>query len=64
MDTDNRLGSMGKPVKVMVKGQPVFLCCKGCQAKAQADPDKALRRVEELKAKAKAGGHNHGGSER
>src|SRR5262245_23285136 len=24
---DNRLGSMGTPVKLMVKDQPVFLCC-------------------------------------
>src|SRR4051812_13961561 len=26
-----KLGSMGVPLKVMIKGQPVFLCCKGCK---------------------------------
>jgi outer membrane murein-binding lipoprotein Lpp len=51
----NRLGSMDTPYKVMVKGQPVFLCCDGCEKKALADPDKTLAKVEELK-KAAAGG--------
>ena len=45
---------MGPPLKVTVKDQPVFLCCKGCQKKALADPDKTLAAVAELKAKAKA----------
>ena len=30
VETENRLGSMSKPIKVMIKDQPVFLCCKGC----------------------------------
>lgn len=51
---DSRLGSMGPPIKVMVKDVPVFVCCKGCQKKATADPDKTLAKVEELKAKVKA----------
>ena len=55
VETKNPLGSMGVPVKVMVKDQPVFLCCKGCRTKALADPAKTLARVEELKAKVKAG---------
>ena len=46
---DKRLGVMGTPIKVMVKDQPVFLCCKGCQRKALADPDKTLAKVEELR---------------
>src|SRR5438105_2693824 len=25
---ESRLGAMGPPVKVMVKGKPVFICCK------------------------------------
>jgi hypothetical protein len=49
---DNRLGSMGTPVKVLVKGEPVFLCCEGCEKKALADPDKTLAKVGELKEKA------------
>jgi len=54
VQNDKRLGSMGTPVKIMVKGQPVFLCCGGCEKKALADPDKTLAKVEELKAKARA----------
>jgi multidrug efflux pump subunit AcrA (membrane-fusion protein) len=53
--TDNRLGSMGKPVKVLVKGQPVFLCCKGCVTRALADPAKTVAQVEEAKTRTKAG---------
>src|SRR5262249_22253232 len=49
---DNRLGSMGTPVKLMVKDQPVFLCCKGCTSKAQNSPEETLAKAEELKAKA------------
>jgi Cu/Ag efflux protein CusF len=44
----SRLGAMGTPVKVMVKGQPVFLCCDACTETAQANPDRTLARVEEL----------------
>jgi hypothetical protein len=46
---DSRLGSMGPPVKVIVEGQPVFLCCAGCKAKALADPKATLTRVARLK---------------
>jgi uncharacterized protein (TIGR03000 family) len=46
------LGAMGVPIKVMVKDQPVFLCCRACEKEAQADPDKTLAKVKELKAKA------------
>lgn len=53
--TTEPLGSMGPPLKVTVKDQPVFLCCKGCQRKALADPDKTLATVAELKARAKTG---------
>ena len=52
--SDERLGEMGPPVKLVIKGQPVFLCCGGCKKKALADPDKTLAKVEELKAKVKA----------
>jgi hypothetical protein len=51
VQTENLLGSMGVPVKVLVKGQPVFLCCKGCRKKALADPDRTLARVDELRRK-------------
>ena len=48
---DDPLGAMGVPVKIVLKGQPVFLCCKDCVEKAQADPDKTLAKVKELKEK-------------
>ncbi len=53
--TDNRLGSMGKPVKVLLQGQTVFLCCKGCVNKALSDPKKTLAKVEEMKNRARSG---------
>ena len=54
INADERLGSMGPPVKVMVKDQPVYLCCKGCQKEALAEPDKTLAAVAAHKAKAGA----------
>lgn len=47
------LGSMGAPVRIMMEGQPLFLCCKGCVDEAREDPKKTLKRVEELKARVK-----------
>ena len=48
------LGSMGVPVKLALDGKPVFVCCKGCVAEAQADPAKTLARAEEFKKKGPA----------
>ena len=45
---DSLLGSMGTPLKIMLEGKPVFLCCKGCIKKAQAKPSATLAKVEEL----------------
>ena len=50
---NNRLGAMGTPVKVVIKGEPVFLCCAACKQKALADPDGTLATVAKLKARAK-----------
>ena len=55
IQNDERLGSMGPPIKLTIKGQPVFICCGGCRKKAEANPDKTLAKVEELKAKKKPG---------
>jgi hypothetical protein len=60
--TDNRLGSMGVPVKVMVKGRPVFLCCKGCVTEALANAQGTLDKVAGLKARKKAGPPSSGKS--
>ncbi len=54
VDTDDRLGGMGMPVKIQIQGQPVFLCCKHCIDQAQKNPDKTLASVKELQAKAKS----------
>jgi hypothetical protein len=51
---ENRLGETGVPVKVMVEGRPVFLCCKTCVRAAQKHPERTLGYVRELKAKAAA----------
>lgn len=49
VETENRLGSMDKPIKIMIEDQPVFLCCKGCEKRALKDPDKTLDTVKKLK---------------
>lgn len=54
----NFLGSMGAPIRLEVDGKPVYLCCKGCLKKANADPAAALAKAEALR---KAGSHEgHG----
>jgi hypothetical protein len=40
------LGSMGKPYKITVKGETVFLCCSGCEEEIQKDPDKYLAKLK------------------
>ena len=47
------LGSkeMGVPIKIMLNDQPVFICCKGCEKSAKANPEKTLKTVAENKAK-------------
>jgi multidrug efflux pump subunit AcrA (membrane-fusion protein) len=61
VQTDKLLGSMGKPVKLTIKGQPVFTCCKGCEDEAREEADKTLATVEKLKAKARAQTGRKGG---
>jgi hypothetical protein len=51
---EGRLGSMGPPIKVEIKGETVFLCCAGCRKQALAHPDETLATVAQLKAKVKA----------
>jgi Cu(I)/Ag(I) efflux system membrane fusion protein len=47
---DSRLGSMGPPMKLMIDGQPVFLCCEGCQGKATANKLATLQKVQQLQS--------------
>ncbi len=55
INNDDHLGGdMGMPVKLMIKGEPVFVCCKSCKKEAEANPDRTLAKVKELKEKKKA----------
>ncbi len=45
-----RLGGMGAPLKLDIKGQPVLVCCKGCKQKALKNPDETLEKVAAMKA--------------
>ncbi len=49
--TSEPLGSMGAPLKLSIKDQTIWVCCKGCEKKALANPDQTLAKVAELKAK-------------
>jgi membrane dipeptidase len=61
INTKGFLGSMGAPIKLMLDGKPVYLCCDGCTEKAQANPATTLAKVEELKHAGmhKEHGHEH-----
>lgn len=48
IDQDSPLGTMGPILKVNVKGQPVFLCCKGCETEAKTHPDETLLQFQQL----------------
>jgi Cu(I)/Ag(I) efflux system membrane fusion protein len=47
----SRLGSMGAPIKLMLDGQPVFICCEGCREEALANPQATLAKVKRPAAK-------------
>lgn len=51
---DSRLGSMGVPTKLMIDGEPVFLCCEGCETAAKEDAAATVKRVRELRSGKKA----------
>lgn len=60
----SRLGSMGTPVKLMLDGKPVFLCCKGCEDSARENPKATLAKIDEIKnANAKAGQGDDGAAD-
>ena len=48
IDGENRLGVMGTPFKVGVKGRTVFICCKSCERRVLADPDKAMAQLDKM----------------
>ncbi|MBY0514192.1 MAG: hypothetical protein K2P78_09820 [Gemmataceae bacterium] len=48
---DEELGAHGTPIPVTVRGQTVYVCCRGCVKRVQADPDKYLAKVAEERAR-------------
>ncbi|MBA4189412.1 MAG: hypothetical protein C0467_15590 [Planctomycetaceae bacterium] len=48
VDQESALGTMGPILKVMAKGQPVFVCCKGCETEVKKNPDDALLQLQKL----------------
>lgn len=49
-----KLGTMGKPYTLTAEGTEVQLCCQGCQAQFDKDPEKFLSKVREASAQATA----------
>jgi hypothetical protein len=45
--TDLPLGSMGAPIRVMVEGRPVFICCEACRKRLLAEPAKYLAKLNQ-----------------
>lgn len=45
------LGAMGPPTKVMIAGEPVFLCCADCVEEARKHPEKTLAAAKELRSR-------------
>lgn len=43
--TNAKLGSMGKPIPIEVKGQKVWMCCSGCEEKLKSQPAKYLAKL-------------------
>jgi Cu(I)/Ag(I) efflux system membrane fusion protein len=44
--TNAKLGSMGEPVPVEVKGQKLWMCCEGCESKLKGEPAKYLGKLD------------------
>jgi hypothetical protein len=44
-----RLGEMGRPYLVSVRGESIFVCCKNCVRAAQNEPDQALAKIRDLR---------------
>jgi hypothetical protein len=44
--TDEALGSMGSPIKVMLGERTVFVCCEACIEELKANPDKYLAKID------------------
>lgn len=41
------LGSMGDPIKTLIDGKPLYLCCQGCVTKVKNDPEIYVAKVSQ-----------------
>ncbi|MEM7012488.1 MAG: hypothetical protein AAF585_13510 [Verrucomicrobiota bacterium] len=44
--SDNKLGSMGKVIRIVHEKQEVKFCCKPCVKKFKANPEKYLAKIK------------------
>ena len=44
--SDGHLGDMGVPIKKVVDGKTVYLCCGGCEKSLEAEPAKYLAKLK------------------
>lgn len=49
--SDEKLGEMGKPVKVTSEGTDVYLCCKSCVKDFDKEPAKYVKLVRDAAKK-------------
>lgn len=47
--SDEKLGSMGKPMVLVHEGQEIKFCCKACKPKFEKDPAKFLKKLTKTK---------------
>ena len=41
------LGSMGAPIKLIVEGRELFICCEGCEDAVRENPEKYFSKLDE-----------------
>jgi hypothetical protein len=46
--TGELFGSMGKPYKITLASRTFFLCCEGCEEAVKKEPEKYLKKLDEL----------------
>ncbi len=51
--SDEKLGEMGDPYKLVYKGQEFKLCCKNCKKDFDKSPDKYVKKLVEAEKAAK-----------
>lgn len=52
--TDEPLGEHGTPIKVLVNGRDVFVCCAGCVEDLRNNPDRYLPKLNDRTARKRA----------